>query len=621
MLGVLSALALFGASALDFGDPRIEARATASRAVETRAEATLLRWKEMRQADGPPAGAGRVYVSEDVPAGDAGFVVPAFGDRPSDPVFEVLLDTALLALARGDAEAGLGALEDALSQAPADCQRREEALFAAARAASALGQAEATQEYRRLLLEAPGDAIVAGTSAKLLVHWVDPLGVAGAHGLLAAGHSLLPAPRDVAVIQGGQVALSMDPWWAALADAMGDARPDQALELDWDLVWGKGERAAAAVRALCLSYGIEGTEDWSLVEVQGALLGIRRGAGTTEIAAMDRAAFEGAWSQAAGAESPLAAEVVPLDGDSTGATRLAGSPYGLRVWHTDPEGPARAQVRRIQWLRGGLVGLGVLVLIAAGGSYRAMSRSRRLAELRSTFVASVSHDLRTPTQAILLLSEMLEEDLVPEGASKREYQSQIRREAQRLRRLVEDLLDGGRIDRGGGARIVRGDVASGPFFDELERAMGERAVDAGAELHVTRGALPKALHVDGDGVHRVLWNLFENALLHGRGPGSAAEVSIHIHWKDGVLACTVEDAGPGIPERHRETVFGAFERLGDRAKRGGGIESDTGTGLGLAIVRAIARAHGGDARLESAQGGGARFVVTLNTESSEGGSE
>lgn len=621
VLGILSTVGLFGASALDFGDPRVEARANAAQAVATRTEGMLLRWAKMRRADAPPPGAGpgAGLVLTHRPAADwrAPFELPAASDRPSDPVFEVLLDMALAALHRGNAEAGLGALEDALRDAPRDVFRREEALYAAARAASALGRPLEVEGYRSELLACPGDAMVLGTSAKLLVHWVKPRDAAGAHGLLLGGAAILPAPKDSVQVRQGGATVELDPWWEGLGRAMTEAEPD----LDWPAAFRTEERRAAALVEFASVRGLIPSKDWSFTDLREVPLAVREVDGETLVARVDRAVFEAAWSLPARSGDPIAASAVARQEGAPGATPLAGSPYSLRVWHTDPEGSAGAQVRRIRWLRGGLFGLGALVLVASVSSFRLMSRSRRLAELRSTFVSSVSHDLRTPTQAILLMSEMLEADLVPDGKQKREYQSQIRREAQRLRRMVEDLLDGGRIDRGGGARIVRTDVATGPFLKGLEHAMGERAQEVGAGLRFTRGDMPKSLFLDGDGVHRVLWNLFENALLHGHAPGVSADVAMHLDWTDGVLRLSVEDAGPSVPDRHRETVFGAFERLGDRAKSADGIATDTGTGLGLAIVRAIARAHGGDARVVPKEGPGARFEATFPTRTMLGDAE
>jgi two-component system, OmpR family, sensor kinase len=127
--------------------------------------------------------------------------------------------------------------------------------------------------------------------------------------------------------------------------------------------------------------------------------------------------------------------------------------------------------------------------------------------------------------------------------------------------------------------------------------------------------LPGPVIVDGveDDLHRMAGNLVENALLH-TPPGTPVTVSVRRDGDSAVLE--VADRGPGVPEELRERVFERFASgalRGDRSAptpRADGRRS-RGSGLGLAIVRAVADAHGGRVELRDADGGGARFVVTL----------
>ena len=290
---------------------------------------------------------------------------------------------------------------------------------------------------------------------------------------------------------------------------------------------------------------------------------------------------------------------------------MAEAPFRISVHHPDPWGNLRSEQARRRGLRLGLGALAIGVLASALLAVRSMARARRLDALRRTFVASVSHDLRTPTQSVLLLAETLEQGRIATPEARGRYVTGIRREAQRMRRLVEDLLDVARLERGEGARIERRPVDMESFLNELESAMEERAKEAGTRLELTCGSLPRQLDLDADSVHRSIWNLFENALRHGRWPDRKPEIAVEVDGDERELIVTVTDSGPGIPARFASKAFEPFERL-HAAKD---LNADTGTGLGLSIVRALARAHGGDVELEARpdQRSGARFRARFAT--------
>jgi signal transduction histidine kinase len=311
------------------------------------------------------------------------------------------------------------------------------------------------------------------------------------------------------------------------------------------------------------------------------------------------------------------ASAPPLAADTDARHVLAGpEPLGSSglvyvVTSSSLDAELTRERRRLFAVRGGLVGLGLLIAATAALASRALAREQRLGELRSTFVASVSHDLRTPLASILLLVDNLQHGRIATEVARERYYGSLRQETERLRRMVEDLLDASRVERGQGPRVARAATDTATFFAELERAFVERAALVDARVAVTREALPAVLHIDADAVRRAAWNLFENALRHGKHPGAAADVRVLVRSESGALTIEVADSGPGVPARHREAIFAPFERLVDRGARSD-IADDTGTGLGLAIVRAIARAHGGDARLiDTADAAGACFRITI----------
>ena len=627
-LGIASAVALLAVSFADLGDPYAAARGRSMQAVRGRTVEVRLAWNRI-QTEGPaPPGSGRVLTAG--PSVHAPSVLappPAEAHREQDPLVQGYFRIGHEALAKGNASRSFEAFAMGLRQASSGASGRAEALYGAARAAGALGRTAELRALRDELVGSTADFLVEGTSARLLSCLIAPVDATAAFEMLKDRSAALPAPKDRLVPGPDDLVLRPDPWWAALERLLAAERPG----LDWDAAFLRTERLGAAAQAFLRASGLTPNERWTISLAEGVPFAHRNAGDRQEVALVcapdlfaalgspDRSPVGGsdggpAGDQVVGPASDPGEDELDVHFARSGAagpsmTRLVGTPFSYRVEHIDPESGAHAEARRLRFLRAGLVGLGLLVLLASFLSARAMARARRLAELRSTFVASVSHDLRTPTQAILLLAETLEKKLVTDPESQGRYHVQIRREAQRLRRLVEDLLDGARIDRGGGARIERTSVDAAAFFDELGLAMEERALMAKAALTVDRGDLPTTIHVDPDGVHRAVWNLFENALHHGRAEGERATVHVEVRAEGGLLRVEVQDEGPGIPLRYRESVFDAFQRLGDQRSEDG-IDKDTGTGLGLAIVRALGVAHGGGAQVVPTERG-ARIAVTF----------
>ncbi len=222
------------------------------------------------------------------------------------------------------------------------------------------------------------------------------------------------------------------------------------------------------------------------------------------------------------------------------------------------------------------------------------SRSETESALRRQreFVADASHELRTPLTSVLANLELLSEQLEGEPG---ETAGSAFRSAQRMRRLVADLLLLARADAGRSARREPSDLG-----DVVVEAAGELESVAGDhELTVDAARAP----VSGarDELHRLALNLMENALRH-TPPGTRVRVSTAL--RDGQAVLEVADDGPGVSPALAPRIFERFVR--------GGGESAGSSGLGLAIVRAVAEAHGGTVGLEPPPDGrGARFVVRL----------
>jgi two-component system, OmpR family, sensor kinase len=227
---------------------------------------------------------------------------------------------------------------------------------------------------------------------------------------------------------------------------------------------------------------------------------------------------------------------------------------------------------------------------ARGETEATLARQRK-------FVADASHELRTPLTSILANLELLESELTGE---QRDMADSALRSSRRMRRLVGDLLLLARADAG--REMPRGPVD-----------LSEVAAEAAREASVLSNEHPLALDVPGsvmvhgvaDDLHRLAGNLIENALIH---TPAGTPVTVSVRRKGDNAALEVADRGPGVPHNMRERVFERFARgAGDAAPSGG-------SGLGLAIVRAVTAAHDGHVELSDAEGGGARFVVTLPAE-------
>jgi signal transduction histidine kinase len=227
-------------------------------------------------------------------------------------------------------------------------------------------------------------------------------------------------------------------------------------------------------------------------------------------------------------------------------------------------------------------------------------RLEELDELKTDLVLSVSHELRTPLTSIVSFADLLGEARTP-PADQAEYVSIIRRNAQRLLRMVEDLLLLGRLE----SRTVTMDA--GPV--NLP-GLVESAVEAVSETAEGRGVVIDLVAQDGpplqaDQAHlrQLVDNLLSNAVKY---TGADGWVRIEVRPGAGGWQMTVSDNGIGIPEQERSQVFDRFVR-GSNARQA----RVTGTGLGLSIARAVAEIHHGGIELLDTGGPGSTFIVTL----------
>jgi signal transduction histidine kinase len=251
-----------------------------------------------------------------------------------------------------------------------------------------------------------------------------------------------------------------------------------------------------------------------------------------------------------------------------------------------------------------LVGLLMLTAVLILAAVAQMRRENELERLRADFISSVSHELRTPLSQILLFAETLNLGRVRTDGERQAASEVIVQEGRRLMHLVDNILHFSRAER----RMVRldpGPIDLGPAVraivdDWLPLA---QAADAEVRIDVQEDVVALA---DRSALRQMLLNLLDNAVKYGDA-GQAVTVGVGTHRSRARL--WVEDQGDGIPPRERAKVWDAFYRLERHAN-----SVVAGSGIGLYVVRELARMHGGDAFVEDAATGGARFVVELAME-------
>jgi signal transduction histidine kinase len=292
-------------------------------------------------------------------------------------------------------------------------------------------------------------------------------------------------------------------------------------------------------------------------------------------------------------------------GESREARRTAsesGLPWTVEVTATDLDSHAALLARRrLLWLAGfGL--LGVLVLAGTSVVARAVSRELTVARLQSDFVSAVSHEFRTPLTTLRQLTELLLDRRVLEPERHQAYLEALARQTERLQRLVESLLDFGRMEAGTSPYRLA-PLELGPLVRSVVRefaddpASGDPRIETDVDDHLPLAA------ADADALRNALWNLLDNAVKYSPKGGA---IHVRVQHRDEGEIIEVEDRGLGIAPQEQRDIFRKFVRgsaaISERIK---------GTGIGLAMVQHIVTAHGGTVAVESQPGRGSTFTIAL----------
>ncbi len=237
-----------------------------------------------------------------------------------------------------------------------------------------------------------------------------------------------------------------------------------------------------------------------------------------------------------------------------------------------------------------------------------LTEIERAEKTRRDFIANVSHELRTPLTSIKGYAETLQESLPADGAGgspastrSREFVEVIRRSAERMARLTEDLLVLARVESGE-QKLELETVPARELLEDALTAFRDQAQASGVNLSVA-DCSDQALEADRDALQQVFGNLIANALKYA---ASGGRIHLGARSTEGSVEFYVRDFGPGIASEHLPRLFERFYRVDKARSREGG-----GTGLGLAIVKHIVLNHGGTVRAESELGHGCTFFFTL----------
>lgn len=246
----------------------------------------------------------------------------------------------------------------------------------------------------------------------------------------------------------------------------------------------------------------------------------------------------------------------------------------------------------------------VMALFVSGGFViaRSVRREVEVARLKADFVSTVSHEFRSPLTGITQLAEMLARDRVPDERKRREYYGLMLREAERLGRLIETVLDFARMEDGRKQyRFESLDAVA--WLNSVATEFGEEASRTGYTLEASIAENLPMLSGDREALSTAVRNLLHNAVKYS--PHSKT-VWLEAKPVGDRLRIAVRDRGVGIAVRHQPRIFEKFYRVdGDLAARVKGV------GLGLSLVRHIVDSHRGTVTVDSREGEGSTFVIEL----------
>ena len=267
---------------------------------------------------------------------------------------------------------------------------------------------------------------------------------------------------------------------------------------------------------------------------------------------------------------------------------------GVKVETRDPD--RRIFDLRVVPLRGSTNGK----ISGALGVFFDVTRLERLENIRQEFLSNVSHELRTPLTSIIALSETLEVGAIDDPQNNRRFLSIIQKNAARMHRLIDDILELSAIEAGN-VKLHPESVRLRTLVEDSVSSLSAAATPRCIEVRNLIDPEAEVL-ADPHRLMQMITNLIDNAIKFNRDGGSVT-IAFEPGDRDRIV---VRDTGEGIPSHHLDRLFERFYRV-DRARS----RELGGTGLGLAIVKHLARSHGGEVTVQSQFGEGTEFTIEL----------
>ncbi|MEO8698654.1 MAG: HAMP domain-containing sensor histidine kinase [Kofleriaceae bacterium] len=254
-----------------------------------------------------------------------------------------------------------------------------------------------------------------------------------------------------------------------------------------------------------------------------------------------------------------------------------------------------------------LIAAAVIVILGGLGMLGfVIWRERRLSDLKSEFISNVSHELKTPLSIISMFGEMLANGRTKSPEQAHEYAEIIWRESVRLGRLIDNVLDFAKIERGMGVYEFESETDIGEVVDRAVELSGRRVAAAEMSLEVELDAELPLVRLDQNAFTLAVLNLIDNAIKYA---ADGKKIKLKLTSDAERVMLSIRDWGQGIDPEEQERIFERFYRA--KAVR---LKPIRGSGIGLALVQHIARAHGGDVTVESAPGQGSTFTIWLPAE-------
>jgi signal transduction histidine kinase len=249
-----------------------------------------------------------------------------------------------------------------------------------------------------------------------------------------------------------------------------------------------------------------------------------------------------------------------------------------------------------------LVGIFMISIISGASLLIAQARQSHQESIQKTsFVSNVSHELKTPLTTIRMYSELLRDGRVTEEDKRAHYLQTILHESERLSRLVNNVLDFGRLEQGR-RNYHREDLELGGLIEEILHSQRLRSGEDFV-IHFDPGPDTVSIYSDRDALGQVLINITDNALKYARGGG---EMSVEMERSENEILVHVMDRGSGVPKVHQKRIFEKFHRVDDSLTADQG-----GSGLGLSIADRLIRGLGGRLDYRDRAGGGATFTLHI----------